>query len=237
MLLLGLGGYSTSAVLLQRPEQDCINPSVAKISEFNFFPEDYRSTISERASTAPGAQVGRLSNSRAPPLTAARTPRCALHPSCKQKHKHKQHKQHTHTRALAGHRRRRLRHQVLRHLQGRPRQALRQEVRPVPVRHARPHRAAQGGGGGGRAGDAVVRDPPLLRGGDRHDGQRVPGGLGVEREWWWWRRWLCLLVVAVVAVVVASVASVCSAATTNTKKLYSPKLSNPNTTQNSRSST
>lgn len=52
-LLVGCAG----AVLLTRPEQDCINPSVGKINEFNFYPEDYRSIISEPAHAAPGATV------------------------------------------------------------------------------------------------------------------------------------------------------------------------------------
>jgi hypothetical protein len=47
-----------SGALLVRPEQDCINPSVNKVNEFNFFPKDFRSVISEPAPTPPGATVG-----------------------------------------------------------------------------------------------------------------------------------------------------------------------------------
>lgn len=46
-----------SAALLQRPEQDCINPSVEKVNQFNFFPEDTRSIIAEPTPAMPGAQV------------------------------------------------------------------------------------------------------------------------------------------------------------------------------------
>lgn len=52
-LLLGQG----YGLLLQRPEQDCINPSVSKVNEFNFFPSEYRSIISTPPPVAPGATV------------------------------------------------------------------------------------------------------------------------------------------------------------------------------------
>lgn len=56
--LLVLVGQGAHALLLQRPEQDCINPSVAKINEFNFFPNDFRSIItSQPAPPSPGATV------------------------------------------------------------------------------------------------------------------------------------------------------------------------------------
>lgn len=46
-------------LLLQRPDQDCINPSVGKVNEFNFFPDETRATrvIAERSPNAPGAEV------------------------------------------------------------------------------------------------------------------------------------------------------------------------------------
>ena len=56
--LLLLGGCAQAA-LLTRPEQDCINPSVNKVNEFNFFPEDFRSTISAPQATTPGTTVRR----------------------------------------------------------------------------------------------------------------------------------------------------------------------------------
>jgi hypothetical protein len=53
LVLVGCAG----AALLQRPEQDCINPSMNKINEFNFFPEDYRSLISPEKHISPSAVV------------------------------------------------------------------------------------------------------------------------------------------------------------------------------------
>ena len=55
-----------NAALLQRPEQDCINPSVEKVNQFNFFPEDTRSIIAEPAAIRPGAQVSVQQPSRGP---------------------------------------------------------------------------------------------------------------------------------------------------------------------------
>jgi hypothetical protein len=62
LALAALGGCASGALLLQRPEQDCINPSVKKVNEFNFFPEDYRSFISEPEPDSPtvNAKVGGL---------------------------------------------------------------------------------------------------------------------------------------------------------------------------------
>ncbi|KAI8474512.1 MAG: hypothetical protein J3K34DRAFT_518046 [Monoraphidium minutum] len=48
---------SGRAALLKRPEQDCINPSIGRINEFNFYPSEYRSVISDPAPVAPGATI------------------------------------------------------------------------------------------------------------------------------------------------------------------------------------
>jgi hypothetical protein len=61
LLCLGRG---SSAALLVRPEQDCINPSVSKVNEFDFFPDDFRSIISEPSPVAPGATVRRRQRPR-----------------------------------------------------------------------------------------------------------------------------------------------------------------------------
>jgi hypothetical protein len=57
VLLLLATAIGARSALLVRPEQDCINPSVSKVNDFNFFPNEYRSVISAPAPVAPGATV------------------------------------------------------------------------------------------------------------------------------------------------------------------------------------
>ncbi|KIY92835.1 flagellar associated protein [Monoraphidium neglectum] len=57
VLLLLATAIGARSALLVRPEQDCINPSVSKVNDFNFFPNEYRSVISAPAPVAPGATI------------------------------------------------------------------------------------------------------------------------------------------------------------------------------------
>jgi hypothetical protein len=43
-LLLAVAAPARAAYL-QRPEQDCLNPMVAKVNQFDFFPDEYRSMV------------------------------------------------------------------------------------------------------------------------------------------------------------------------------------------------
>ncbi|KAI8471552.1 MAG: hypothetical protein J3K34DRAFT_231734 [Monoraphidium minutum] len=44
-LLLAAAPRRAAGAYLQRPEQDCLNPMVQKVNQFDFFPEEYRSII------------------------------------------------------------------------------------------------------------------------------------------------------------------------------------------------
>ncbi|GBF99797.1 hypothetical protein Rsub_12237 [Raphidocelis subcapitata] len=54
----GRAAAAAGAPALARPAQDCLTPAVARVSEFNFFPEDYRSVIAApRPPVEPGTTV------------------------------------------------------------------------------------------------------------------------------------------------------------------------------------
>ena len=47
-------------LLLQRPERDCISPSLSKLNEFDFYPKQYRSVISAPEPAVQGTEVRRM---------------------------------------------------------------------------------------------------------------------------------------------------------------------------------
>lgn len=60
-LLLATAAQPAAGAALPRPAQDCVSPSLARVSEFNFFPDDYRSVIAAAPRPAePGTTVRRL---------------------------------------------------------------------------------------------------------------------------------------------------------------------------------
>lgn len=57
-LLLAAAAPAARGAFLNRPEQDCLNPMVGKVNQFNFFPDEYQSIIDRPQTASPRAQVG-----------------------------------------------------------------------------------------------------------------------------------------------------------------------------------